>query len=542
MRWMVLNIELASLSNNGSFSAAGHVSTGGGYGISVGALGVGVTASGLPLVLSSGWGLTDDTSTRALQLKSLTTLTAGAVAGFYNSTVEVLRVHNDGSIVSSRGATSGDVVVKVGTTLADASVNAGTKLFSVSTGIGGTEIEKAHIRKSGSLVATSNNIVFGDANDLNGIGSGVKYNSMSTVIGLYNASNTSLLGLNTTNGVAFSSGDFIAGGVLRWSNNTSGGLLNQDAGQSRLDAPNNTTMAVTSSNGAYSTDVVVKIGSRVSDASVHANAKLLSISTGISGAKTEKSHIRASGAYVANNAGGSGNHLTFGSASDLYNIGAGVKYDQSTATIGLYSSNNAAYLGLGLGDGVARSTGTFRAGGTLQWSGNSTGGIFTQNSGQSRLDAPNNATMAISSSLGADRDDIVVKVGTTEVDADVNVESKLLSVRTRIGSYEKEKAAIRGSGRIDQAGADSSGTPGDATINKPIGKSAIASGATSVTINNSLVSPGDLVFITWLGDLGTQSRTPWVEVADEKFIVRVWNAPSTAVPFCWEVKRLIVDT
>jgi hypothetical protein len=487
MRWMANNIELASLSNDGSFSVAGNVSTGGSYGVRVGSVGVGVTASSFPLVLSSGWGLTDDSSTRALQFKSLTTLIDGAIAGFYNNTIEVLRIHNDGSIVSSRGAVAGSVTVKAGTTLADGSVNSGAKLLSVRTGIGGTESEKFYIRKSGSIVATSNNIVLGDFDDLNGVGSGVKYNQMSTDIGFYNSSNTSVLALNTISGVAYSSGNFVAGGTLRWSNNTSGGLLNQDSGQSRLDAPNNTTMAITSSNGASATDVAVKVGSRVAGGSVNAGAKLFVTSTGIGGTESEKSHIRASGAYVVNNAGGSGNHLTFGNATDLYDIGPGVKYDQSAAIIGLYNANNASYLGLGLGDGVARSTGTFRAGGTLQWSGSSTGGLYNQSGSQSRLDATSGATMAISSSLGSSSSHVAVKVGTTVADTSVHPGAELLSVRTGIGSSETKKAAVMGSGSVYASSGKFIGSD-----DLESSYASVSSGNVSLVINNG----NDFVRIT----------------------------------------------
>lgn len=51
------------------------------------------------------------------------------------------------------------------------------------------------------------------------------------------------------------------------------------------------------------------------------------------------------------------------------------------------------------------------------------------------------------------------------------------------------------SGLVNSASTDSSGSPGAATISKPGGRSAIASGATSVVITNTLVAATSHVFI-----------------------------------------------
>lgn len=190
--------------------------------------------------------------------------------------------------------------------------------------------------------------------------------------------------------------------------------------------------------------------------------------------------------------------------------------------------------------------------------------------------------------------EVATKVGTNTADASVNTAAKLLSVRTGIGGTEVEKAyfakdgglwntngrlgsfssanvyvwcdsgaarlvyssttleVVAGvvqlfdgsayswkvtQGRIDQSGTDSSGTPGAATINKPSGKSAIAAGATSVVITNSLVAAGDQVHITWHGDHG-QIRD-WVTTAAGNFTVNLNAAASANTAFCWTVaKRL----
>lgn len=196
---------------------------------------------------------------------------------------------------------------------------------------------------------------------------------------------------------------------------------------------------------------------------------------------------------------------------------------------------------------------------------------------------------------GSGASDVGVKVGVSTADASVNAAAKLLSVRTglnggtevekayfakdgglwntngRLGSFSSanvyvwcDSGAARlvyssttlevvagvvqlfdGSayswkvtqGRIDQSGTDSSGTPGAATINKPSGKSAIAAGATSVVITNSLVAAGDQVHITWHGDHG-QIRD-WVTTAAGNFTVNLNAAASANTAFCWTVaKRL----
>ena len=51
-------------------------------------------------------------------------------------------------------------------------------------------------------------------------------------------------------------------------------------------------------------------------------------------------------------------------------------------------------------------------------------------------------------------------------------------------------------GAITADATDASGTPGAATINKAVGKAAIALGAASVVITNSLVSAGSIVLVT----------------------------------------------
>lgn len=94
------------------------------------------------------------------------------------------------------------------------------------------------------------------------------------------------------------------------------------------------------------------------------------------------------------------------------------------------------------------------------------------------------------------------------------------------------------SGRMDQAGTNSSGTPGAATIAKPIGTSAIAAGASSCVITNSLVAAGDWVMITPHARDSTCKELIAVTTANTITVSGSANA-TAALAFSWEVKKRI---
>jgi hypothetical protein len=195
---------------------------------------------------------------------------------------------------------------------------------------------------------------------------------------------------------------------------------------------------------------------------------------------------------------------------------------------------------------------------------------------------------SVANTNGTGASDVCVKVGTTTADGSVNGAAKLLSVRAGIGGSEIESinflkgGYMAGAGggatmllssvaqfaqganliRIDGThilfgsglgwlfkmsasgewliyGTDSSASPGAATINKPTGISAIAGGATSVVITNSIATTTMRVNITWLGDLGAQSKVPWVTRAAGSFTVNVGTAPAGAVAFSWELAAIL---
>lgn len=91
-------------------------------------------------------------------------------------------------------------------------------------------------------------------------------------------------------------------------------------------------------------------------------------------------------------------------------------------------------------------------------------------------------------------------------------------------------------GRIDQRGVDRSGTIGNDTQNLPTGINTLASGATTVTITNSLVTASSRVLVTFHADPGGRY---WVTRAAGSFTVNVSAAPVADAPFSWEVSTLL---
>lgn len=86
--------------------------------------------------------------------------------------------------------------------------------------------------------------------------------------------------------------------------------------------------------------------------------------------------------------------------------------------------------------------------------------------------------------------------------------------------------------------SDSSGTPGDATINKPSGRSKISAGMAGITITNSLVAAGTKVIITPRDAVLTTGTltdaNPWyVSTTSGSFSLTFYNALDNAVTFDW---------
>lgn len=227
--------------------------------------------------------------------------------------------------------------------------------------------------------------------------------------------------------------------------------------------------------GAGASDVAVKAGTSVADGSVNAAAKLLSVRTGLGGTEVEKAFFTTTGM-----------HLNGGSVSGAARL-----------------SGNQVATGTG---GFAMTASSFAM-------------VFI--SGTGLTDAESTEAFRFSS-------------GTTFA----NLEARIAAWRNSGGFSASPVALLRASGRIDQSGSDSSGTPGAATINKPIGTSAIAAGASSVVITNSLVAAGDWVMITPHARDATCKEL--IAVCGAGTITVSGSAAATAaLAFSWEVKKRI---
>lgn len=245
--------------------------------------------------------------------------------------------------------------------------------------------------------------------------------------------------------------------------------------------------------GTGATDVSVKLGTSRTDGDTNQNAKLWSARTGIGATEVEYAYLQKNFFSLGGASSNSGkNAFAAAKGNAIWEFSQGLA--NLTPTFALRNTSGKA---CGLYTGTTFSSFFFDAAGFFTISSETRANIDGGNAG-----------------------------GGTPI---VQVAAGLVTLCSRLSVLD----------RIDVLGGDSSASPGNATINKPTGKSAIASGATSVTITNSNVAAGDQVFITWHGDLGTQSKIPWVTTAAGSFTVNVGTAPGSAVAFCWVVSKRI---
>ncbi len=97
---------------------------------------------------------------------------------------------------------------------------------------------------------------------------------------------------------------------------------------------------------------------------------------------------------------------------------------------------------------------------------------------------------------------------------------------------------VKATGRVDQKGTDSSAAPGAKTADRAAGKNAIALGASSVVITNSLVTAASVVLITPHARDATCKELIAVPAAGSFTVSGIANATAD-LPFSWEVKGLI---
>ena len=97
-----------------------------------------------------------------------------------------------------------------------------------------------------------------------------------------------------------------------------------------------------------------------------------------------------------------------------------------------------------------------------------------------------------------------------------------------------EKAYFDKDGKLVMDPGDSTASPGNATINKPSGRSAIASGSSSVTITNSVVAESSIVLVTMQTEDGSNFIKS-VAPANGSFTVTLNASAGVNVNFCWVV-------
>jgi hypothetical protein len=319
--------------------------------------------------------------------------------------------------------------------------------------------------------------------------------------------------------------------------------LGVTAGLARLD--------MRSDLGAGASDVCTVVGSTVADASVNGTAALLEGRTGLGGTEVSKFRFRKSGALLIGI--DTVTPIGVGFAADLANVADGLKYNVGTGVLGLFNSNNGAFLGLNLGTGSAQASGSMGVGGIL--------GVGNVAPGSAGLQLVNAASAQV---LGLNKPLFLYATGTSAITETVrlvgqrgdaglkcvvvgteqsapNADCELLRVAHSITSNANDAgngtalARVTASGRLDQRGVVS-GVVGADTQNNPKGVNTLASGATSVTITNSLVTASSWVDVTFHADPGGRY---WVTRAAGSFTVSVSAAPGANAPFSWEVSTLL---
>lgn len=168
-----------------------------------------------------------------------------------------------------------------------------------------------------------------------------------------------------------------------------------------------------------------------------------------------------------------------------------------------------------------------------------TGGMIA--TGSRRADLQQNTTGAAAGTAGIailNADTAAAAVGTrVGCTGAANAATVLLEVahgcsRTAAGT---QRFAVLGGGKIVVPTTDSSGTPGNATINNAAGRSAIAIGAATVTITNSLVTAASIVIISPTVRDATATLPAVTTTGAGSFTVTTVGNATAALIFNWWV-------
>lgn len=283
-----------------------------------------------------------------------------------------------------------------------------------------------------------------------------------------------------------------------------------------LQAAANNTAVLVGRTGGSSGQIGAKLGTVVADGTVHSSADIVAICTGITGTEVKRGAFQKSG-------------------TDGFKLVASVGYLSIDSSVGLHLNwNNVSSLTADT-NGLTLTGTRFALGGYLSRASATLGLYATGTSGISE-------TVRAISSRG-DSGLKCVTLGTESAapsdDAILAQFAKGVSVTNHVDAGNGTALArVMASGRVDQAGTDSTGTPGNATINKPTGKSAIAVGAASVVITNSLVTASSRVHITPHARDATCKELIAV-VAAGSFTVSGSANATAALPFSWEVSTIL---
>lgn len=165
--------------------------------------------------------------------------------------------------------------------------------------------------------------------------------------GLVSTGVQTFAGAKTFTGAVYASGllDVTGNLVARGALYAAGNVIGDSAGNGRIKFPGGSpSLHLLGVGGASSTDVLVKVGTENTDASVHASAKLWSARTAIGGSESEKAYIFKDGTLV-NASGGVG----FG--SHVYGR-IGWTFGDCGGAVGWISGNQGAFLMQSVGTGI----------------------------------------------------------------------------------------------------------------------------------------------------------------------------------------------